>query len=93
MKPTPYPTLFAMPSPLEPARAAVAQVPASRLLDFGALMRDEGLSVDLDRMRRDRLYAYERMARAQGSANRRLRRAAETLFVDYEVRPADGAMH
>jgi hypothetical protein len=74
-------------------RTAAPEVPLSRLSDFEALMRDEGLAVDLDRMRRDRLYAYERMARAQCSGNRRLRSAGVTLFVDYEGRRAGEPLH
>jgi hypothetical protein len=87
MKPSPHPLHDLSGQPAAP------EVSVSRLSDFGALMRDAGLSVDLDRMRHDRLYAYERMARAQGSGNRRLRSAGATLFVDYERRRAGEPVH
>lgn len=77
----------------EPVRTATAAVPVSRLSDFSELMHDAGLSVDLIRLCHDRLYAYERIARAQNSGHRRLRSAAVTLFLDYEHRPADEVLH
>lgn len=89
MKPPPIPMLALA----EPVRTATAAVPVARLSDFSELMRDAGLSVDLIRLCHDRLYAYERMARAQTSGHRQLRSAAVTLFVDYERRPADEALH
>jgi hypothetical protein len=76
-----------------PLRAVVADVPVSRLADFRDLMAGEGWSVDLQRMCHDRLYAYERMALAHTSISDGLRRAAVTLFADYERLPAAGQVH
>ena len=93
MKPPPYPIPGAPAPSRAPRPAASSQVSDSRLSEFGVLMREAGLSVDLHRMRLDRLYAYERMARAQSSLNRRLRCAGVTLFVDFEHRLANGPLH
>ncbi len=56
------------------------------LLHFRSLMALDGHAVQVARMCYDRLYAYERIATAHGSAHDPLRRLALELFQTYHRR-------
>ncbi|OYT89741.1 MAG: hypothetical protein CFE46_04945 [Burkholderiales bacterium PBB6] len=65
---------------------AAADLDMGALLHFRSLMALDGHAVQVARMCYDRLYAYERIATAHGSAHDPLRRLALELFQTYHRR-------
>ena len=100
MKPTLKPTIppardlpaapAHLPAPPVPLVACVSVLVLAR---FRRLMAAEGLAVDLPRICIDRLYAFERIARAHTSADERLRALALELFGAYHSNEAAAAAH
>jgi hypothetical protein len=62
----------------------VAPVSVLQLARFRRFMVAEGWPVDLNRICLDRIYAFERLARAHTSADPRLRQLAMRLFTAYQ---------
>jgi hypothetical protein len=67
-----------------PPLPLVAAVSVLVLARFRRLMVAEGWAVDLPRICIDRLYAFDRIARAHTSADPRLRDLALSLFAAYQ---------
>lgn len=67
-------------------RSATPAPELTRLMQFRSLMQTEGEVVQLPRMRFDRRYAFDRLARAHACNNDPLRRLALELFQTYQRR-------
>jgi hypothetical protein len=70
-------------TPMRRALVPSLRVDFRQLLRFRALMERCGESVQVHRMRYDRVYAFERILWAHNSIDRNLRRLASILFDAY----------